>query len=55
MHLVWVNVGGIPDEMKNYQALFKIDSNLGLVMEVGLNLGPVMKVDMKLAIPLESK
>lgn len=36
MHIVWVRVTGIPDEMKGYLALF----------EVGSNLGPVMAVDM---------
>ncbi len=36
LHIVWVKVSGIPDEMKNYQALF----------EVGSNLGPAMEVDM---------
>ncbi|EEC68385.1 hypothetical protein OsI_36533 [Oryza sativa Indica Group] len=37
LHTVWVSVTGIPDEMKTYQALY----------EVGSNLGPVMEVDMR--------
>ncbi|EEC77248.1 hypothetical protein OsI_15829 [Oryza sativa Indica Group] len=36
MHIVWVKITGIPDEMKSYQALNEIGSNLGPVMEVDI-------------------
>lgn len=36
LNIAWVKVAGIPDEMKGYQALY----------EVGSNLGPVMEIDM---------
>lgn len=36
LHVVWVVVEGIPDEMKGYQALFEVGSNLGVVMEVDM-------------------
>lgn len=36
MHIVWVKITGIPDEMKSHQALNEIGSNLGPVMEVDI-------------------
>ncbi|EEC75885.1 hypothetical protein OsI_12922 [Oryza sativa Indica Group] len=36
MHVVWVVIEGLPDEMKGYQALFEVGSNLGVVMEVDM-------------------
>lgn len=31
LHSVWVRISGVPDTMKNYQALCEIGSSLGVV------------------------
>lgn len=36
LHIVWVKITGIPEEMKGYQALYEIGSNLGPVLEVDM-------------------
>lgn len=36
LHVVWVNVKGLPDEMKGNFALFEVGSNLGVVMAVDM-------------------